>query len=200
MATVERRGVASIDEVEMSDLLQVYTTTVYGRGVPPAQFLTIPDAILERELRGGLYEFVEGLELDVISPPFVASELPKVLFACLSEGSEAPSGGRGEWPQDAQSLMSYCEYLAYAPVVPFAMSPVSSKGLGGMMASGAALGAGLAGAATGAKVGVGTGIVVGTAGGPLVFIAVPAGFIVGGLVGAATGVMGERIAHRLRPR
>jgi hypothetical protein len=200
MATVERPQTVSVDDVETSGLLQVYSTIVYGRRVPPAEFVTIPDAALEPDLRNGLYDFVEGLELDVASAPIYAGDLSGALWHCLTEGGSTPSSAREEWSDEEVAMFTFCEYLAYAPIIPFAMSPLESKGLGGMMASGAALGAGLAGAATGAKVGVGTGIIVGTPGGPLVFIAVPAGFIVGGLVGAVTGVMAQRIASRLAPR
>jgi hypothetical protein len=57
-----------------------------------------------------------------------------------------------------------------------------------------ALALGAAGA--GAKLGTASGFVIGIPAGPLVFITVPAGFVVGGLVGAVTEAFGERLYNR----
>ena len=158
--------------------VQVYSTTVYAEGLPPARFVTIPDAALEQDAQMSLENFIDIFGLGRIGPSFYPSQLPRALWGCLAGTQERPTGNRDSMSVEHQRLLTYCDYLAFAPIIPIEASDLDKKSLGGLMATGAGLGAGLGGAVVGAKVGVGTGIVVGSAGGPLVIVAVAVGFVV----------------------
>jgi hypothetical protein len=83
---------------------------------------------------------------------------------------------------------------------PFELSPEQSRSLRKIMVTGVTTGVALGAAGAGAKVGAAGGLAIGAPAGPLVFVTVPAGFVVGGLMGAVTWALGERYYERLRGR
>ncbi|SRR5579859_1984191 len=188
---------------------QTYATTLDADGVPAMQFVSIP----LRSLAGQVTDrsFVEmtpfnqamvitvaclqACDLDKFEiRQFFPVELPSVLWQCMTELDRPwPDGERADWSDEDRRLAEFAEYLAFADLVPFEMSAQQSRSLSKLMAAGATLGTGLGAVAAGAKAGVVGGLVIGAGGGPLIFITTPAGFVLGGLLGAVTAKFGKKI-------
>lgn len=196
--------------------VQTYETTIHGDLVPSMRFATVPAAALERAVRGGqtlprlssIYagfeevdptEALEVLGLETFERrSFYPDDLPAVLWECLTGGRARPVGARATWDPDDRRLFAFAEYLAFEDLIPFESSSQKSSALSKLMIGGATTGSVLAATAAGAKVGAAGGLVIGAPTGPLVFITTPVGFVVGGLVGAMTGGLGERLYEKVR--
>lgn len=196
MASVSEERVAAAGLAEARPL-QTYQTTICMPGVPAFRFVTIPISIFERE-PDDVADAVRMLGLPDEGRSFFPVELPEALWFCMSGGRDLPSEARDEWVSEDRQLFEFAEFLAFADLIPYEASEQRSRSAGKLMLSGAGLGAAVGAGAAGAKVGAATGIVIGTAGGPVVILTAAAGFVIGGLVGAVTGALGDNIYDRLR--
>jgi hypothetical protein len=178
---------------------QTYETTIHADNVPSMRFVSIPRRAPEPETTYPVEEVLQILGLaERGSRRFFPAELPWVLWECLTAGRHDLRGDRAVWSDEDRRLFEFAEYLAFEDLIPFELSAQQSRSLAKLMCGGATMGAAVGAAAAGAKVGTVGGLVIGAAGGPLIFITTPVGFVVGGLVGAVTGALGERLFHRLR--
>jgi hypothetical protein len=181
-------------------LPQVYETTIWAPpDLPDFRFVTIPIGALE----GDAYRPAQVFDLLGLEPndaqPIFASDLPEALWHCLTEGRrEHPSGAREYWGDEDQLAFTFAEYLAFEDLIPFEESPQKSESGAKLMVRGAGLGAVVGAGIGGAKIGATTGFVIGTASGPLVVLTTGAGFVIGGVVGAVTGVLGDKAADFFR--
>lgn len=167
--------------------VQTYETTLYGDDVPPVRFITIPSSALIDEARGDLGGLLDVFGLEV-SEEFAPADLPIVLWRCLSPDRASPDANRDLWPERDRHTMEFIEQLIYLPCIPFESSEQASQSLGSLMTKGATTGAGV-----GALVSVGPHA-------PIVVITVPAGFVIGGLLGAVTHALGVSIDDRIRDK
>ena len=195
--------------LDFTSVGQIYETTVHADDVPSMRFVSVPRRTLDpgatdSALAMDPLEFLRILDLDAsIVTSFSLTQLPIVLFWCLDGalGPGIPVGffeSRANLTDSQRRLEDFAEYLSFEDLIPFELSDQKSRSLAKIILSGATTGAALGAAGAGAKIGAAGGFVIGAPAGPLVFITVPAGFVVGGLVGAATEALGERLYDRLR--
>jgi len=161
-------------------VVQTYETTLYADGVPPARFVTIPASVLLDEARGDLPRLLDAFGWQQVRD-FGPAELPGVLWQCLSPQRDWPAGERDLWTIEDRALVGFIERIIFLPSIPFESSDQESKSLGALMAAGATTGAG-----------VGTAVAVGPHA-PIMIVTVPAGFVIGGLVGAVTHALGRSV-------
>jgi hypothetical protein len=172
---------------------QTYETTIRADGMPSMRFVSVAGRVLGPQAMDAV-EFLRILGLaELESRRFFPAELPWVLWECLA-ARRPITGNRRAWSDEDRRLFEFAEYLTFEDLIPFELSEQRSRSLGKLMLGGATIGA----AVGGAKVGAAGGIILGATGGPLIFITVPAGFIVGGLVGAVTGTLGYKLSDFLR--
>ena len=173
---------------------QTYETTIYADKAPSMLFVTFPRAAVDVKTPISVEGTLRTLGLDDLEgKQFYPAELPWMLWMCLTDGRSYPEGDRGAWSEEDRRLFEFAEYLAFEDLIPFELSPQQSRSLAKLMTMGALGGAALGGA----KIGATGGFIVGAAGGPLVIVTTTAGFVLGGLVGAATGALGERLYGKL---
>lgn len=204
---------AALGGLNYASVGQIYETTIHADGVPSMRFVSVPRRVLEpgttdSDAELNLVEFLRILDLDpgaLLFRQFFPTELPLILYQCLV-GELFPGipsvflDDRANLTGEQRRLVEFAEYLAFEDLIPFELSDQQSRSLGKIILTGATTGAGLGAAGAGAKIGATGGFIIGAPAGPLVFITVPAGFVVGGLVGALTEALGERLYDRLRNR
>jgi hypothetical protein len=174
------------DEIDEYLPFQTYQTTISQPGGPSAEFLTIPArALFSPQILAAPEAVFEELGLPILQG-FYLSELPQALWTVLSNGQAPPDEPREDWPTEARAVAHLCEHLTFRASIPFEFSDQKSAALGAVAA---------AGAAAGGKVG----FLLGTPGGPpLIAVATAGGVVIGGLVGAVTWALSDRLGGLLR--
>ena len=186
MATTQEAQASEIG-LDEGRAVQTYETTLYADNVPPVRFITIPSRALIDEARGDLSGLLDMFGLET-SEEFAPADLPMVLWRCLNPERPPPDASRDLWPERERRTMEFIEQLIYLPCIPFESSEQGSQSLGSLMTKGATTGAGV-----GALVSVGPHA-------PIIVITVPAGFVIGGLLGALTHALGVSIDDRVRDK
>jgi hypothetical protein len=176
--------------LNVASIGQVYETTIYADNVPSMRFVTVPQRAVEPARTDTVEDCLQILGLEGFeSTLFFPFELPFMLWQCLTAQRPYPEGVRTGWSGEDRRLIEFAEYLAFEDLIPFELSEQQSRSLSKLMTIGSLGGAALGGA----KLGAAGGFIVGAAGGPLVIVTTTAGFVVGGLVGAVTAGVGEKI-------
>lgn len=199
---VRVREIEELGEPDDFKLPQIYETTIWAPDpLPDFRFVTIPVGALG-DSADSLAQVFELFDLrPTYAQRIFASDLPGAMWQCLTGGRrEPPSGARGDWEDEDQLLFTFAEYLAFEDLIPFEESPQKSESGTKLMVRGSGLGAIVGAGLGGAKIGATTGFVIGTASGPLVVLTTAGGFVVGGVVGAVTGVLGDKAATFIRSK
>jgi hypothetical protein len=211
VSALDEPNVSSTDEPDVSTAYtdglnyasvgQTYQTTISADDLPSVLFLSVPRRGEKPGMRDLDEECQQIFHLDGVtsSKRLYPAELAWALWYCITDGRDIPTDedDRSNWPVEDRRLMEFAEYLAFEDVIPFELSAQQSRSLAKLMVAGSGAGLTLGAVAAGAKVGAAGGIAIGAPAGPLVFITAPAGFVVGGLVGAVTSAFGENIFNFL---